>query len=144
MQVSHISISVGKEVFITVLSDGNLLLEVMKHELRNIEAALRYAIKVEAYEQYLVCQGTLAAVESRAKHRSHNVYAVSDQSDAGENATLQKRIDELQEMLEQATKVSQHWPLNRGLLQRQALLCTKKSPSKGVIKSCGAGQGKFG
>jgi len=40
---------VGKEAFITALSDGNLQLEVMKWELLNIEAALSHAIKVEAY-----------------------------------------------------------------------------------------------
>jgi len=47
---------VGKEAFITALSDGKLQLEVMKHEPLNIEAALRHAIKVEAYEQSLLSQ----------------------------------------------------------------------------------------
>ena len=37
---------VGKEAFITALSDGNLQLEVMKRELPTIEGALSYAIKV--------------------------------------------------------------------------------------------------
>jgi len=62
----------------------------MKRELINFEAALNHAIKVEAYEQSLMCQGTLASDhdEGRAKRRSRNVYAVSDQSDAVENATL--------------------------------------------------------
>ena len=87
----------GKEAFITALSDGNLQLEVMKHKPLNIEAALSYAIKVEAYEQSLVCQGTVAydCDDSQAKRRSHNMYAVSDKSDAGKNATLRKRVEQL-------------------------------------------------
>ena len=85
---------VYKEAFITALSDGHLQLEVMKREPVNIEAAVSCAIKVEAYEQSLVCQGTLATDKSRVKCRSCNVYAVSDQSDAGENAILRKHIDE--------------------------------------------------
>jgi len=41
---------VGKEAFITALSDGNLQLEVMKREPVYIKAAVNHAIKVEAYE----------------------------------------------------------------------------------------------
>jgi len=61
-----------------VLSDGNLQLEVMKHEPINIEVALSHAIKVELYEQSLVCQGTLASDhdENCAKCQTCIVYAV--------------------------------------------------------------------
>ena len=48
---------VGKEAFITALSDSNLQLEVMKWEPPNVEVALSHAIKVEAYEPSLACQG---------------------------------------------------------------------------------------
>jgi len=73
--------------------------EVMKREPVNIEAALSCAIKLEAYEQSLVHQGaltnTLTSEERWAKRWSRMVYAASDQSDTGENATIQKRMDEL-------------------------------------------------
>jgi len=97
---------VGKEAFITALSDGNLQLEVMKQEPPNVEVALSHAIKVEAYEQSLACQGTLATEQDdgHTKCRSRNVFAVSDQSDSSETAMLWKWVEELQEVLEQATK----------------------------------------
>jgi len=46
---------VGKEAPITVLSDRNLQLEVMKRVPLNIETACNHAIKVDAYEQSLAC-----------------------------------------------------------------------------------------
>jgi len=78
---------VGKEAFITVLSDGNLQLEVMK---LNIEAALSHAIKVQLYEQSLMCQGTLVTDqgEGRAKRWPCNVYAMSDQQDSSDSVAL--------------------------------------------------------
>jgi len=78
----------------------------MKHGPLNIEATLIHAIKVEAYEQSLACQGTLVTDqdEGHTKHQSRNVYAVSDQQDPNEAVALQRRVEELQEAIEQATK----------------------------------------
>ena len=88
---------VGKEAFITALSDDNLQLEVIKWEHPTVEAA---------YEQSLACQGTSATEHDVgcAKRRSRNVYAVTDQSDSSKTATLWKQVEELQEALEQVTK----------------------------------------
>jgi len=98
---------VGKEAFITVLSDGNHQLEVIKCKPTNVEATLSHAIKVEAFEQSLAaCQGTLVTDQDdgHAKHWSRVVCTVLDQSDSSEIAALCKRVDELQDALEQATK----------------------------------------
>ena len=123
----------GKEAFITALSrpNGN------------------HAIKVEAHEQSMVCQGTLASDhdKSRAKRQSRNVYAVSDQSDPGENITLQKRIDELQEMFEQAANciaalAAYSGAAAKGYSARDS--DAKKSASDRGNRSRRAGRGKFG
>jgi len=45
---------VGKEAFIRALNDGPLQLEVMKGEPTNLQSALNYATKYEAYECSLV------------------------------------------------------------------------------------------
>jgi len=47
---------VGREAFVAALNDKHLLLEVMKREPHTIEEALSHAIKMEAYEQYLILQ----------------------------------------------------------------------------------------
>lgn len=41
---------VAKESFVTVLNDGELQIEVMKKEPRNIEEVLSQAMRIEAYE----------------------------------------------------------------------------------------------
>ena len=86
---------VGKETFITTLRDSSLQLEVMKREPPNVD---------KAYEQSLACQSMSVAEhdDGRVKHWSRNVFAVTDQSDSTETATLRKRVEELQEALEQA------------------------------------------
>jgi len=94
---------VGKEAFINAMNDGPLLLKVMKEEPVNIEAALSCAIKVDAYEQSLVYQGTLTTDGRRTKRRSRTVYVVSVQYDADHRTAVQRRIDELQGMLEKMT-----------------------------------------
>ena len=78
----------------------------MKRELLNVEAALSHAIKVEAYEQSLACEGTSVTEQDdgRAMRRNRNVFAVTDQADSSETATLRKPVEQLQEALEQATK----------------------------------------
>ena len=81
---------VGKEAFITVPSDGNLQLEVMKCVPLNIEATFCHAINIEAYEQSLACLGTLITDqnEGREKLQSHSVCC--------EAVTLWRHVEELQ------------------------------------------------
>ena len=49
MLVTH----VGKEAFIFALNDGKLLLEVMKQEPQNVQAALSHTIKLKVFKQSL-------------------------------------------------------------------------------------------
>jgi len=95
-----------KSLFITALSDGNLQLEVMKHEPLNVVADPIHAIKAEAYDVSLACQRTMVTDQDdgHAKRRSRNVYAVSDQQNPSEAVALRRRVKELQEAHEQATK----------------------------------------
>ena len=100
---------VGKEAFIRALNDGPLQLEVMKGEPINLESALNYATKYEAYECSLVSQGTLSkssayvsiSDEDRPKRRSRAVNAVQDE---GKDAAPSLSVGELQDLLAQATK----------------------------------------
>jgi len=92
----------GKEAFISALNHGHLQLEVMKREPFDTQTARNCAVKIEAYEQSLVTQGTLTSDDDRGKRRSRAVNAVSDKSDGG--LAIQKCMDELQEMLEKVTK----------------------------------------
>jgi len=86
------------------LNDGLLQLEVMKGEPSNLESALNYATKYEAYECSLVSQGTLSkspayisiSDEDRPKHRSRAVNAVQD---TGKDAAPQLSVGELQDLL---------------------------------------------
>ena len=100
---------VGKEAFIRVLNDGPLQMEVMKGEPSNLETALNYATKYEAYEHSLISQGTLSkssayassSDDDRPKHRSRAVNAVQD---TGNDTAPQLSVGELQNLLAQATK----------------------------------------
>jgi len=85
---------VGKEAFVTALSDSNLQLEVMKREPPFIEAAISHTIKVETYEQSLVSQATLVADqdEGRTECRPRNVYAVMDKQELNDNVALQRCV----------------------------------------------------
>ena len=58
--------------------------------------------------QSSVTQGTLTSDDDRGKRRSRAVNAVSDKSGTDVDTDIRKRIDELQEMLEKATKLSMH------------------------------------
>jgi len=51
---------VGKEAFIRALDNGPLQLEVLKGEPINVESALNFATKYEAYKCSLVSQGTMS------------------------------------------------------------------------------------
>jgi len=100
---------VSKEAFIRALNDGPLQLEVMKGEPSNLERALNYATKYEAYEWSLVCQSTLSkssayssiSDEDRPKRRSRAVNTVQD---TGNDTAPQLSVGELQDLLAQATK----------------------------------------
>ena len=81
----------------------------MKGEPTTLESAYNSATKFEAYEQSLVTQGTLnrpltyavTSDDDRPGRRSRTVNAVTD---AGDDAVDQLRVDELQSLLERATK----------------------------------------
>jgi len=80
MLVTH----VGKEAFIAALSDGKLQLEVMKREPQNVEAALSHAIKLEAFEQSLACQGTwFDQDDGHVKCRRQTVCVAADPGTGG-------------------------------------------------------------
>jgi len=82
-----------------------LQLEVVKQELQNVQAAVSHAIKLEAFEQSLACQGALFDHDDdRAKRWPRTVCAVTESSDASETAVLRKHVGELQEALAQVTK----------------------------------------
>jgi len=121
-----------------------------------VEAALNYAIKVEAYKQPLVCQGTSVTEhdDSHAKSWSHNAYAVTDQYDSSKTAMLWKRVEEAQEPLEQATKgiaVLTTGPWSGQATQPGAAATvnsvrgthTRNCASRGTAKARGAARGKF-
>jgi len=76
---------VGKEAFIRALNNGPLQLEVMKGEPTDLESALNFVTKFEAYKCSLVSQGTLSQSsaqlsisddDDRPKWRSCGVHAV--------------------------------------------------------------------
>ena len=97
----------AKEAFITALNSHRLQIEVMKKEPRNIEEALNYAIKLEAFEQSLMVSNgdnSASTDDSRVQKRQKYVYTVADPPPVSETAVLQKQVTELQQVLAQATK----------------------------------------
>ena len=88
--IAHVS----KEAFIAAVtvSDGNLQLEVMKCKPPNVDAMLSHAIKVEAFEQSLACQGTFVTDQDdgQAKCWSPVVCVVLNQSDSSETVALHR------------------------------------------------------
>jgi len=100
---------VGKEAFIRALNDGPLQLQVMKGEPTNLESALNYTTKYEAYQCSLVSKGTLSkssayisiSDDDWPKRRSRAVNAVQD---TGKDTAPQLNVGELQDLLVQATK----------------------------------------
>jgi len=98
---------VAKEACITALNNHKLRIEVLKKEPQNIEEALNYAIKLEAFEQSLMVSNSDDSNDtgdSRTKRRPKYVYIVSDPSPASDTAALQRQVMELQQALAQATK----------------------------------------
>ena len=67
---------VGKEAFIRALNDGPLQMEVMKGEPSNLETALNYATKYEAYEHSLISQGTFMVASSESPQRVTTIMAL--------------------------------------------------------------------
>jgi len=77
----------------------------MKQEPQNVDAALSHVIKVEVFEQLPTCQGMMVDEENgHAKCQLRTVCAVAESSDTSKTTALHKRMDELQEALEQAMK----------------------------------------
>jgi len=82
---------------------------VMKGEPSNLEAALNHATKIEAYEQSLIMQGTISkspvytSVSDDDQPRRQSL-AVNAVQGTGDDTAVQLRMDELQNLLEQATK----------------------------------------
>jgi len=96
---------VAKEAFITALDGAKLQLEVMKKEPRNIEEALNYATKLEAYERSLSLAGHADDIEQRStRRRSQKVFTVTDPPDADDPIALRKQVNDMQDALVQATR----------------------------------------
>ena len=84
--------------------------EVLRGEPETLEEAYNTATTFEAYEQSLVKQGTLdrplisvgTLDDDRPKRRARAVNAVTDHED--DEVMDQRRVDHLQNLLEQATK----------------------------------------
>ena len=128
-------------------------MEVMKGEPSNLEAALNSATKIEAYEQSLITQGTLSKSsaytsvldDDRPRRRSHAVNAVQG---TGDDTAVQLRVDELQNLLEQAAKgiaalTAQTRAADKGTTGRDAGTKKPSSPKKGS-KSRNSGKGRYG
>jgi len=119
------------------LNDGPLQLEVMKGEPSNLESALNYATKYEAYQCSLVSQGTLSkssayvsiSDDDRPRRRSRAVNAVQD---TGKDAAPQLSVGELRDLLAQATKgiaalAAQSGETDKGKSSAKKSSSTKKS-----------------
>ena len=119
------------------MNDGPLQLEVMKGEPSNLESALNYATKYEAYQCSLVSQGTLSkssayvsiSDDDRPRRRSRAVNAVQD---TGKDAAPQLSVGELRDLLAQATKgiaalAAQSGETDKGKSSAKKSSSTKKS-----------------
>jgi len=92
------------------LNNGRLQLKVLEGEPTNLEQALSFATKHEAYKSSLVSQGTLSKTsagmsvsddDDRPRRRSHAVSAVQD---TGKDSAPPLSADEVRDLLAQATK----------------------------------------
>jgi len=139
---------VGKEAFIRALNDGPLQLEVMKGEPINLESALNYATKYEAYECRLVSQGTLSkssayvsiSNEDRPKRRPCAVNAVQD---TGKDAAPPLSVGELQDLLTQATKGIAALAAQSGETDKGKSSTRKSSSAKKSSGSRNPGRGRY-
>jgi len=74
-------------------------------EPQNVEAALIHAIKLEAFEQLLVCQGTIVNHnDGHAMHWPCSLCTVTGPLYAGETFTLHELIRDLWSTLAQVTR----------------------------------------
>ena len=104
-----------------------LQLEVLKGEPKTLEEAYNSATKFEAYEQSLVKQGTLdrpltcigTSDDDRPKRRARAVNAVNDGED--DEVMDQRRVDHLQNLLEQATKGIVAMAAKKGAIGREQI-----------------------
>jgi len=139
---------VGKEAFIRALNDPPLQLEVMKGEPSNLESALNYATKYEAYQCSLVSQGTLSkssayiliSDDDWPKRRSRAVNAVQD---TGKDAAPQPSVGELQDLLAQATKGIAALAAQSRMADKDKLSTRKSSSTKKNSGSRNPGQGGY-
>jgi len=92
------------------LNNGPLQLEVLKGEPTNLESALNFATKHEAYKNSLVSQGTLSKTsadmsisddDDRPRRRSRAVNVVQD---TNKDSAPPLSADEVRDLLAQATK----------------------------------------
>ena len=129
-------------------------MEVMKGEPSNLEAALNYcSTKIEAYERLLITQGTLSkssaytsvSEEDRPRRQSRAVNALQG---TGDDTAVQLRMDELQNLLEQATKgiaalAAHTGAADKGKSGRDADAKKLSYPKKNS-RSRNSGKGKYG
>jgi len=128
---------VGIETFIATLNNPDFEYEVLKRDPTSFQAAANYAIKLETYSHSLsAC--TIVSAEwgsGRIQSRSRSVFMVTDEpeSSATGEATLLKRLEQIEKQLEQVAKG------NRGARGSSS---RKISSSKGAGAFGATGQGK--
>jgi len=123
-------------------------MEVMKGEPSNLETALNYATKYEAYEHSLVSRGTLSkssayvsiSGDDRPKRRSRAVNAVQD---TGGDATPQLSVGELQDSLAQATKGIAALAAQSGATNKGKSSTKKSSSLKKNSRLQNSGRGRY-
>jgi len=115
----------------------------------NLESALNYATKYEAYESSLVSQGTLSkssayisiSDEDRPKRRSCAVNAVQD---TGNDTAPQLSVGELQNLLAQATKGIATLAAHSGATDKGKSSTKKSSSPKKNSRLRNSGRGRYG
>ena len=121
----------------------------MEGEPSNLETALNYATKYEAYEHSLISQGTLGKSSAYAsisdddwpKRRSHAVNAVQY---TGNDPAAQLSVGELQNLLAQATKGIAALATQTGAADKRKSSTKKSSFPKKGSRSRISGQGRYG
>jgi len=129
------------------LNDGPLQLEVMKGEPSNLESALNYATKYEAYECSLVSQGTLSkssayitiSDDDRPKRQSRAVNAAQD---TGKDDAPQLSVGE--DLLMQDTKGIAALAAQSGATDKGKSGTKKSSSPKKDFRLQNSGRGRYG
>jgi len=98
VSVPELAAHVAREAFVAALDDASLQLKVVEKEPESIEAVLRIASKLEAYESILYPKGTPQAPEGGKGQRKYKeVYSV-ETNKTDKDAQLQQQIAELKEV----------------------------------------------